>query len=171
MQYETLRLQAPANFIPKATVSDAQILAVGGKNFVLPARTNLLVNVCALHTDPESWGPDAFVWRPDRWIVKTADGREELLEPPRGSFVPWADGPRVCPGKKFAQVEFVAVMSTLFRGHMASPVPETGDETLADARQRVLNMVADSGITGITHQIRHPGSVALRWEKRKSVVR
>lgn len=33
--------------------------------------------------------------------------------PSPGAFIPWATGPRNCPGVKFAQVEFVSVIASL----------------------------------------------------------
>ncbi len=52
-------------------------------------------------------------------------------------------GPRArvtVQGKKFAQVEFVAVMAALFRNHRVEPIPRSG-ETLSEARQHVLDVV------------------------------
>lgn len=67
---------------------------------------SVAIDVTALNTLPEYWGSDSLVWRPDRWI-ETDSGSEQLYQPPPGVFLAWASGPRVCPGKKFAQVEFV----------------------------------------------------------------
>ena len=86
---------------------------------------------------------------------------ETLLTPKRGTFFPWSDGPRVCPGKKYAQVEFVAVLSTLLRMHRVDPVPKPG-EGMEDARQRVLDVLADCGF-GLTLYMRKPNSVAIKW--------
>lgn len=87
------------------------------------------------------------------------------MEPPKGQFIPWADGPRVCPGQKFAQVEFVAVLATLFRGHRVRPVLEDG-ESGEDGRRKLLAMVNDSAISAITLQMQKPRSIALAWSKK-----
>jgi len=40
-----------------------------------------------------------------------------ILKPAKGTFLPFSEGSRACSGKKFATVEFVAVLFTLFRDH------------------------------------------------------
>lgn len=86
-----------------------------------------------------------------------------MLEPVTGSYLPWSAGPRVCPGKKFSQVEFVAVLATLLRRSKVRPVLK-GAETFADARKRIFDTVEDSRVT-ITLQIRHPEKVPLIWSE------
>ena len=90
---------------------------------------------------------------------------ETIIEPENGTFVPWADGPRSCPGRKFAQVEFVAVMATLFREHRVRPVKLAG-ESAKDAQRKVLAVVDDSAISAITLQMQQPERVSLVWSKK-----
>jgi Cytochrome P450 len=68
-----------------------------------------MTNLQALHTDPQSWGPDSLTWRPSRWLLPAGPDPiagpyhpREFAEPAKGSFAPWADGPCVCPGRKLA---------------------------------------------------------------------
>lgn len=82
-----------------------------------------------------------------------------------GKFIPWAEGPRNCPGKKFSQVEFVGVMTTLFRKHRVRPVLRQGEST-EDARKTLIQMAEDSALTTITVQMRHPKRVGLRWVRK-----
>jgi cytochrome P450 len=125
-----------------------------------------------MHTHPKFWGSDSLNWRPQRWILLSESSasaqrpleHEYLRTPPRGAYVPWSDGARVCPGKKFGQVEFVASMVSLFRKHRVEVVPESG-ESVEMARQRVLGVVLDSRVT-LLLQMRRPESVALRWVER-----
>ncbi len=93
------------------------------------------------------------------------DVTETLVEPATGTFIPWADGPRVCLGRKFSQVEFVATMAVLFGRHQVRPAL---DETLneEDARQQCQAMINNSAISAITLQMRNPKHVALVWEER-----
>jgi cytochrome P450 len=76
------------------------------------------------------------VWRPDSWITRE-ESSETLFPPVEGSYVPWAAGPRVCPGKKFSQVEFVAVISSLLRDHRVRPVLMKG-ESEKNASERLF---------------------------------
>ena len=128
-----------------------------------------MTNLQALHTDPQSWGLDSLMWRPNRWLVSKPDTvvsgyTREFIEPTKGTFIPWADGPRVCPGRKLAQVEFVAVMVALFRKHRVQPVLMEGESTEA-GKERLRDMVNDSGISAITMQMRRPRAAALMWRK------
>ena len=51
------------------------------------------------------------------------DGYEEakfesdggLFTPVKGSFIPFSEGPRSCPGRRFAQVEITAVLAVIFK--------------------------------------------------------
>lgn len=125
----------------------------------------------ALQTHPRYWGQESLTWRPYRWILDSEkEGRgdhsnhfdcETLLRPDRGTFIAWSEGARSCPGKKFAQVEFVATMAALFRKHRAEPVSKVG-ETLAAARKRVLHVVKDNNVE-LLLQMRDPDSVSVRW--------
>jgi cytochrome P450 len=128
----------------------------------------------ALHAHSRYWGEDALVWRPSRWIehssksasedIGTRLSRERLLVPPKGAYFAWSEGARGCPGKKFAQVEFVATMAALFRTHRVQPVPKKG-ETLDQARNRVLDVVKDT-VMQLLLQMRDPNSVAVTWSRR-----
>lgn len=119
----------------------------------------------ALHTHPRHWGDDSLVWRPSRWIIGSNDlESERLFSPPKGVYFPWSDGIRNCPGKKFAQVEFVATLVALFRNHIVEPVPKSG-ESLRDARDRTLRVVKDSNVE-LLLQMRDSRSVSVRWMER-----
>lgn len=77
-------------------------------------------------------------WVPQRWIgthapsngvSKIDDAHDEydiekvsfeassggLFVPLKGTYIPFADGPRACPGRRFAQVEMTAVLTSLFK--------------------------------------------------------
>jgi cytochrome P450 len=153
-------------YTPRYTGSDSQSLSIKGRDYIIPPDTHVIVSQAALHTLPENWGSDSLVWRPDRWLASECQcklGEEELISPLPGTFLPWIAGPRVCPGKKFAQVEFVAVIASLFRKHRARPVALAG-ETLEDARNRVRKEV-DSSSLKITLSMNHPEKIKLIWEE------
>ena len=140
---------------------------------MLPPNTSVNVNVEGLHTDPKTWGPDALVWRPSRWlrpaqsekIASPGSTQEFFVEPDPGTFIPWSDGPRSCVGRKFSQVEFVAVLTTLFSQYRVRPVLQAG-ELEADGQRALESMVDNSAISAVTLQMREPRKRALRWVKR-----
>ena len=128
----------------------------------------------ALQTHPRYWGQDSLTWRPTRWIVPSPENeqvgsaapfaQESLLRPEKGTFIAWSEGARSCPGKKFAQVEFVATMAALFRRFRAEPVLKAG-ETLTAARRRVLEVVKNSNVE-LLLQMRDPDSISVKWMAR-----
>ncbi|KAF2791876.1 hypothetical protein K505DRAFT_247935, partial [Melanomma pulvis-pyrius CBS 109.77] len=82
----------------------------------------VIVNINALHSLPRYWGEDGLEWNPSRWIqTKPGNGpvhdREHIVMPEYGAYIPWGEGMRTCPGKKFSQVEHVAVIASTFCEH------------------------------------------------------
>ncbi|GKT77132.1 cytochrome P450 [Colletotrichum tofieldiae] len=135
--------------------------------FSLQAPAVVYINTVALHTSPSTWGPDALDFKPARWLQPAsgeADAAPQLMTPPRGAFLPWSGGPRMCPGQKMSQVEFVTVIATLFRKCTAEPVPKKG-ESMEQARQRLLALTQDSQPI-VTLQMKRPKDVHLRWTRR-----
>ncbi|KKY34218.1 putative cytochrome p450 [Diaporthe ampelina] len=177
--FETLRFYAPVLSINKATVGPrGQELMIDGRSVLLPPGMTVAPNVIASHTMPEVWGEDHMVFRPGRWIGQSGDAASEvLLDLPESvrektmssdgkgiTYFPWSSGGRVCPGKKFSQVEVLAVVSSLLRDYRIEVVPE-GLETEEQARKRCLEVIEDSE-TQITLQMRRPDTVWLRAVKR-----
>ena len=159
--------------MPRTTGLHSQTLTMQNTTHALPPNTSVSINVEGLHTDPKTWGPDALDWRPSRWLrpsqaEKATNPRtiqESFIEPDPGTFIAWADGPRSCVGRKFSQVEFVAVLAALFSQYRVRPVLRAG-EMEADGQKELQNMVDNSAIFAITLQMREPRKRALRWEKR-----
>lgn len=77
-------------------------------------------------------------------------------------FNPWIHGPRVCPGKKFAQVEFVAVIARLLKNGTVRPKLMKG-ERRDDMVMRVKSVIEDSELS-VTLHMKHPEKAPLIWE-------
>lgn len=164
-----MRLHNPLPGIIKSTGKQAQTLQIVGKRITIPAGARVILHTDAIHTHPRYWGHDSLAWRPQRWIVRrdnlSSGARgEDIFTPAPGTYAPWSGGPRVCPGKKFAQVEFVAILCQFFKQHRVEPVPRR-HESMEDARARTLRTVKDSSMI-LLLQISNPESVGLRWVKR-----
>ncbi|KAL8755095.1 MAG: hypothetical protein Q9199_003884 [Rusavskia elegans] len=179
-QLETLRLYNPIPGVPKHTGPHPQRLSLSNtKTLNIPPNTLVVPSLQALHTHPRYWGADSLNWRPSRWIIPSAPSTntanpplrttltaERLFNPQKGTFIAWSEGLRNCPGKKFAQVEFVATMARLFKGHRAEAVPGyDGGESMEEARARVMRVVGDSSVE-LLLRMREPGSVSVRWVER-----
>ena len=173
--YETLRLYTIVPAI-KWTGDRPTTLDVGDQTINLPPKTILLPNYPSMHTDPRYWGSDSLEWQPSRWIRQAASdsgsdsatrlGAEEMDMKQRGLFLGWSEGTRDCPGKKFSQVEFVALMVGLFRHHRVDPVVDKdAGETIEAARQRVRDLIRDDSGWVLLLQMLHPERAPLAWRK------
>lgn len=138
---ETLRLFPPIVTLPKQTSSSPQEIILANRRIVIPANTSTSPCVIAAHTHPKYW-PNPLKWSPSRWINTIDDDTEELVTPPRDTFFPWSDGAQNCPGVKFSQVEFVAVLALLMQAHRLSVVKNHG-ETEEQMHRRVREVVED----------------------------
>lgn len=142
---------------------------MNGKHVTVPAKTPIVLNLNAFQTHARYWGDDGRVWNPKRWIASSSEAAsnidsEELITPPKGSFIPWGEGLRACPGKKFAQVEHVAIMAAIFDNHYVAPVKHVGEDEAA-ARARVIDVTEDSGMV-LLLQMFHPERAALQWKRK-----
>jgi cytochrome P450 len=104
-------------------------------------------------------------WDPARF-VETSNGNggiesEKIRTFTEGVYLAWSHGERICPGKRFSQVELAAVLAVLFRNHGVEPVPE-GGESLGDARKRAQEKSLDIQMT-LLNEMYRPESVGLKW--------
>lgn len=150
LMFETLRLYTPLVHLAKQNRSDLTIThPSNGQTYWFPKNTTVYVNSVAIHMDADVYRnvnlkpgeepreDDELVFRPTRWL--NADGTT-LWSAPKGSFIPWSAGPRVCPGQKMAQVEFVAIFLKLFRQFRLEAVPSVVDgrqETRKEVEERL----------------------------------
>jgi cytochrome P450 len=164
-----LRLYDPLLSIVKSTEDHSADLIIGHKVITVPADTRIILNLNALHSLPRYWGDDALEWKPSRWIhtdpgAGTVFDREHIAIPEHGAYIPWSEGMRACPGKKFSQVEHVAVMIALFGEHYVAPVRQQG-ETEDAAKMRALDTLKDTGMM-LLLQMFHPERTPLVWRRR-----
>jgi cytochrome P450 len=107
---ETLRLYPAAPVL--LTRRSLRPLTLNG--WQLPARTMFTVPVQLMHHDPR-WFPDQHAYRPERF----AAGAPDI---PRGAFMPFGTGPRVCLGQHLALAE-MTVIAAMFLQRFAVSIP------------------------------------------------
>ena len=150
---ETLRLFTPLIHISKQTDTPQAIQTSDG-SYWLPGKATVYINTVALHLDPAVWnnlnlaegekgsGHDEQYFRPSRWM-NPPGSQQPLFQPPKGAYLPWSAGPRVCPGQKMAQVEFAGIFLTLLRRHKISAVA-LAHESREDVEERLDGRMRDS---------------------------
>lgn len=170
VMYETLRLYTP---VPTSKVVDGeetQALTVVGKTLMLAPGTMIVPSYASLQTDPKYWGEDSLEWRPSRFIRASPSGSlddEEFIALARGTFLAWSWGARDCVDRKFSQVEFVAVVATLFRNHRAYALIRGNQSNTAERRRkRILDQIERDSAPVLLLQMLHPERIALAWRER-----
>lgn len=159
--FETLRVFPPVIHLTKQTRTP-QTITVSSGTYHIPADATVYVNTVATHLTAEVWrnmnlqphepstSSDEFAFRPSRWL----DAQGTLFSPPKGTFVPWSTGPRVCPGQKMAQVEFMSIFLKLLRKSRIEAVPLYEGETKEQIERRLDGEMKDS-ISILTLQMRN----------------
>ncbi|KAH8891773.1 cytochrome P450 [Thozetella sp. PMI_491] len=164
---ETLRLYSPIPALPKLTAPQGvQTLMVGetGQVLHIPPGIGTIPHLMSMHTHPEYWGPDVLEWRPSRWIVDAGEPfRERLIELRKGVYFPWSDGPQNCLGKKFAEVEAVAVLATLFERNRLEIVKKEG-ESVDAAKMRTMQCVNEVDLE-LLLRMRDADKIKLRYRE------
>lgn len=209
---EELRVLPPVVGIPKTTArGHAQGLNVNGQPYLIPDDSFISLSTPGVHRNPKYWPhtslEDLNDFRPERWLLdenagklasdeeqtsepgpdvdgpdQRSDTASNLFRPIKGSYVPFSDGYRSCIGRRFAQVEILAVLAFIFKTwsveldvSMFLKDGET-EETLSDERKREVWKLADertrelmrTGMgTIVTIQLRK-GKVPMRFVKRGS---
>ncbi|KAK8987962.1 hypothetical protein V6N11_065566 [Hibiscus sabdariffa] len=119
---ETLRLYGPSNGMMRKVGREVPL----GK-LVLPANIDILIANAALHHDPQLWGDDVHLFKPERF----AEGIAKATNYNAAAYFPFGLGPRFCVGMTFATTETKIALSmilqrytiTLSPAYVHSPVP------------------------------------------------
>ncbi|KAK5999442.1 hypothetical protein QM012_005443 [Aureobasidium pullulans] len=164
--HEIMRLASPAPLLartPTSTQTLPVITPAGVSEVVVRPGMQVAWHLYGGHLSPR-WGSDALEFRPQRFIVKNADGTESLEVPDGVLFFPWTGGPRICPGKKFSQVEFVAMVANILSRYRVEAVAQAG-ESESEARQRLLSALDDKYFN-ISAHFKRPEGAAVRFVPR-----
>lgn len=111
---ESLRLYPPVVSISRTVKKEARL----GK-FMVPVNLELVIPILALHHEPEFWGPDAQLFKPDRF----SDGVAKATNNNMGAFMPFGIGPRTCAGINFVANEAKVALSMILQRYSFSLSP------------------------------------------------
>ncbi|PIL27477.1 cytochrome P450 [Ganoderma sinense ZZ0214-1] len=88
----------------------------------IPKGTRVIPNVGASNVDPALWGPDAHVWRPERWLEPLPRAVEEAHIPGVYShMMTFIGGNKACIGFRLAQVEMKTFLLVLLQHFKFKP--------------------------------------------------
>jgi len=113
---ETMRLYPPGYMVGREALEDVE---VGG--FPIAAGATVLVSIYGLHRRPDFY-PDPERFDPERFSPE----REAAL--PRGAYLPFVDGPRVCIGYHFAMMEAHLLLAHLVSRVALEPIDANDDQ-------------------------------------------
>lgn len=124
--YEALRLRPPVWLFDRRALGDDEF-----DGHLVPAGSTVLVPAFQLHRDPRFWtDPEAF--DPTRFLPENSGNR------PRGAYLPFSGGRRVCVGAGFAVLEATLITAMLAQRFRLENVPgyEVVPETTVIYRPR-----------------------------------
>lgn len=103
---ESLRLYPPAVNISRNVEREVRL----GK-YILPANMELVIPILAIHHDPQIWGEDVDLFKPERF----AEGVAKASNNTPAAFLPFSSGPRICVGLNFAATEAKIALSMILQ--------------------------------------------------------
>ncbi|KAJ7681316.1 cytochrome P450 monooxygenase [Mycena olivaceomarginata] len=120
---EGLRILSTVSLgLPRVIPESKGGLVVCGRFFSAGAVVG--VPIYTLHRDPDIWGNDPDVYRPERWFDV------EKVTVMHKAFNPFSSGPRACVGRNLAALELSLIIATLLRRyHFVLAEPEKPLET------------------------------------------
>ncbi|WP_405495660.1 cytochrome P450 [Nocardia sp. NBC_00511] len=108
---EALRIHPPVYLSMRTATRDDEL---SGR--FIPAGTIVVVLTHLLHRDPEIW-PDPLRFDPARFLPGAGPAR------PRGAYLPFGGGRRVCIGAQFATAETTLLTAALAQRFRLDPLP------------------------------------------------
>jgi cytochrome P450 len=109
---ETLRLYPPAWIGPRRSATEFEF---GG--YQIPAGLPVNYSSWASHRLPEVF-PDPHSFKPERFAP------EERAKLPKGAYVPFGGGPRICIGMRFGELEMRAIAAAILRSFRLELEPD-----------------------------------------------
>jgi cytochrome P450 len=105
---ETLRVHPPAYIMGRRPTEDVVL-----DRYRFRKNSVVIISPYALHRDERSWGPDAGQFRHTRWLREDGTFDETAPGQPRGAYLPFGAGSRMCIGAGFAVMEAVLLLARL----------------------------------------------------------
>ncbi|ORY24801.1 cytochrome P450 [Rhizoclosmatium globosum] len=126
---EALRLYSIVSGLPKCNGEKSTTIG----NYVFPPNTTFHILQQSIQNSSEVWGEDVDKFRPERFL--------ELGQPAstKTGWLPFSEGPRACVGKKFAQVESVALLTLISLKYKFKLPDGVSKETVCETNGLFMN--------------------------------
>lgn len=139
---ESLRLYPPIVTISGRTVS--REVRVGKLSIDPAANLELLIKPLSLHHDPEFWGQDVHLFKPERF----SEGVVKATKNNPAAFLPFGMGPRKCVGFNFATTEAKVVLSMILQRYSFNLSP-----TYVHSPYEALTLCPQHGVQVMLHSL------------------
>ncbi|KAG5237059.1 cytochrome P450 [Salix suchowensis] len=136
---ETLRLYPPVLGLIRKVEREVQI-----GQLILPANMNLYIANVALQHDPETWGDDVHLFKPERF----SGGVAKATNNNPASFFPFGIGPRTCVGLNFATAEAKITLSMILQKYFFTLSP-----TYIHSPYEAVTLRPRNGVQVILHSL------------------
>ena len=102
---ESLRLYSPVVLLTRKVAREVRL----GK-LVLPEGLELDISPLIVHHDPQLWGEDVHLFKPERFSEGVAGATNNTM-----SFLPFGAGPRFCVAQSLALMEAKVALSMILQ--------------------------------------------------------
>ncbi|KAL8818731.1 MAG: hypothetical protein Q9223_002703 [Gallowayella weberi] len=118
---ETLRLYPPAATVRAVPWDPISLSLSLPTHDVSIAGLQIYPAPYLIQHNPNVWGPDAYMFKPDRWLDDAY-----IANLPVGAYRPFERGPRNCIGQELAMLEAKVVLVAVARGFVFEKIGLTG---------------------------------------------
>ncbi|XP_061995241.1 cytochrome P450 CYP749A22-like [Rosa rugosa] len=136
---ESLRLYPPIVSLVRKVDKEVRL-----GNLIVPADVELLIPNLALHHEPQFWGQDVQLFKPDRF----SKGVAKATRNNRAAFLPYGMGPRTCVGFNFATTEAKIVVSMILQRHTITISP-----TYVHSPRDFITVQPEHGVQVVLHSL------------------
>ncbi|KAL1116128.1 hypothetical protein AAG570_005623 [Ranatra chinensis] len=103
---ETMRLNPVIGTMTRICTKTTSLVDEEGNTFRVEEGTPVAISVYALHMDPQYY-PSPEEFKPERFLTPSQDADQ------RYAYLPFGEGPRICPGMKFGQMVVKACLAAI----------------------------------------------------------
>lgn len=126
---ETLRMHPPLPLLMRVVTKN---YTIPGTSLMLPKHSSVTIPIYSLHYDPEYF-PEPDKFKPERF------DKEENIR--KGTYMPFGDGPRICIGKRFAEMEMQIALAKLLLKYKFTLNPKTISPLVYEASSILMKPV------------------------------